>query len=63
MKNLLVVHENAPRRKWPLGRVANVYTDSEGFVRSVEVQVYDSEKERLKDLHRPIDKLVLVLEN
>ena len=65
--DVVLVHENAPRRDWPLGRVVNVYTDPKGFVRSVDVRVYkkgdNSEKKRLRDLHRPIDKLVLVLES
>ena len=67
--DIVLVHENAPRRDWPLGRVVNVYTDNKGFVRSVDVRVYNSEnsknskKKRLRELHRPIDKLVLVLES
>ena len=54
--DIVVVHAAAPRRAWPLGRVVNVYTDSKGFVRSVDVKTKDGE------FHRPIDKLALVLE-
>ena len=54
--DIVVVQAAAPRRAWPLGRVVNVYTDSNGFVRSVDVRTKDGE------FHRPIDKLALVLE-
>ena len=53
----MIVHSIAPRMPWPLGRIVNVYPDSQGFVRSVDVRTKDGE------FHRPSDKLVLVLES
>ena len=53
--DIVIVHATAPRRAWPLGRVVNIYTDSTGFVRSVDVKTKDGE------FHRPIDKLGLKL--
>ena len=57
VNDIVIVHSIAPRRAWPLGRIVNVYPDSQGFVRSVDVKTKDGE------FHRPIDKLVLVLES
>ena len=54
--DLVLLHDNAPRRSWPLGRIVEVYSDSKGFVRSVKVKTRDGE------FRRPIDKMCLVLE-
>ena len=51
---VLVVNENGPRCQWPLGRVLEVYPDTEGLVRQVDVKVGD------KIFKRPIVKLCLL---
>jgi hypothetical protein len=56
VNDVVLVHDIAPRRAWPLGRVIEVYSDLKGFVRSVKVKTKDGE------FRRPIDKLCLVKE-
>jgi len=53
---VLVVDESSPRNSWLLGRVQEVLPDRNGVVRQVRV------KTKVSVLTRPIDKLVLVLE-
>ena len=49
---VLIYDESLPRCKWPLGRVTDVRTGSDGLVRSVKVRARGTE------LCRPITKLV-----
>ena len=51
---VLVIDEDSPRGKWPLGLVTAVELSSDGFVRAATVRVDDKEK------RRPIHKLVLL---
>ncbi|XP_043222567.1 uncharacterized protein LOC122381883 [Amphibalanus amphitrite] len=53
---VLVVDLSLPRLQWPLGRVAEVFPDASGHVRTVIVKTARSV------LKRPINKLVLVQE-
>ena len=48
---VLVLDENAPRSKWPLARVTQVYPDRFGWVRQVDVRI------GTKIIKRPIAKL------
>ena len=52
----LVTGENIPRNCWPLGRIQEVFPDKKGLVRKVKVKVKSAV------LERPIDKLVLLVE-
>jgi hypothetical protein len=54
---VLIKDENTARNDWPMARVVNVRQDSKGFVRSATLKLSFSTQER------PIDKLVLLMEN
>ena len=54
---VLIVDDRAPRNDWSMARVIDVHPDSNGHVRSVRVTTATT------TLDRPIDKLVLILEN
>ena len=54
---VLISDYNTPRCQWPLGRVTEVFSDRQGFVRSASV------KTKASILKRPISKLALVLES
>ncbi|XP_066270881.1 uncharacterized protein [Branchiostoma lanceolatum] len=53
---VLLKDENNPRGQWPMGRVVEVASGSEGLVRHVKVKTQHS------TLERPIDKLCPILE-
>jgi putative ribosome biogenesis GTPase RsgA len=54
---VLVVDEKAPRNSWSLGRIQDVMPDRNGLVRQAKVKTQNNV------LTRPVDKLVLILEN
>ena len=54
---VLIVEENSPRGRWPLGRVVRVYEAKDGHVRSVEI------KTGFGYLTRPITSLCFLEEN
>jgi hypothetical protein len=54
---VLIKDENTARNDWPMARVVNVRQDSKGFVRSATLKSSFSTQER------PIDNLVLLMEN
>ena len=51
---VLVLDESAPRGLWPLALVKNVFTSTDGLVRSVRVKTSTSE------YVRPITKIVML---
>lgn len=52
---VIVVDEDAPRCRWPLGRMVAVYPSSDALVRGVRVRIGRSEDDR------PILKLIRVV--
>ena len=54
---VLVYDENAPRGKWPLGRITEVYPDRFNRVRQVLV------KTKTNTLRRPISKLYKIVDS
>ena len=54
---VLIVDDRAPRNDWNMARVVDKHPDSNGQVRSVRVTT------ATMTLDRPIDKLMLILEN
>ena len=54
---ILIKEDTLPRNMWAMGRVVEVDEDSQGMVRSAKVKTKDGE------LRRPIQKLVLLLNN
>ena len=55
---VLVKDADVPRNQWPLGRIIQTFTSSDGLVRSAELITAKSKS----TLRRPIQKLVLLLE-
>ena len=51
---LLVMNENVPRGRWPLGKVDDIYVGRDGLVRSVRLSAQPSQ------LVRPISKIVFL---
>ena len=54
---VLIIDDRAPRNDWNMARVVDIHLDLNGQVRSVRVTT------ATMTLDRPIDKLVLILEN
>jgi hypothetical protein len=54
---VLLKDENMPRNDWSMGRVTAMKPDSKGYVRSVVLKTSTAE------LHRPVNKLVVLLES
>lgn len=67
---VIVKEDNVPRNEWRLARVVEASVDDAGFVRKVKLQMGQSKLgkkgERLTQesfLNRPIQKLVVIVEN
>ena len=58
----MLLKEDLGRNKWPMARVVKIEPDLNGAVRSVELQTVDSLNNQ-KFLHRPINEIVLLVEN
>ena len=54
---VLILHENVPRNKWPLGLVKATYPGTDGLVRSVQLKTASG----LVD--RPVSKVCLLEAN
>ena len=54
---VVIVDDDAPRNRWPLGRVVDTYASADGLVRSVRVRIGNSEYDR------PVHKLILLLKS
>ena len=54
---VVVVDDDAPRNRWPLGRVVSANAGADGLVRSVRVRMGNSEYDR------PIHKLILLVKS
>ena len=55
---VLIMDEDTPRSKWPMGRVMEVFPSDDGLVRKVNLKVASS----TTLLKRPVTKLVLLVE-
>ncbi|XP_039907300.1 uncharacterized protein LOC120746094 [Simochromis diagramma] len=67
---VVIKDDNLPRNHWQLGRVVETFQDHDGLVRRVKVRVGERKPQRKQDapskpsvIERPIQKLVLLLEN
>jgi hypothetical protein len=65
---VLVTDQLLPRNQWCLGRIISVKADCKGYVRSATVKVCKhkmggSMKIETTTLERPIQKLILLLDN
>ena len=56
--DIVLLKEDAPRNQWPIARVVKAFPSEDGLVRSVNLRVSSAKS----ILHRPIQKLVLLLE-
>lgn len=66
---VLMMEDTVPRMKWPLARVNSVKVDDDGLVRRVRLDVATKKLDKqgrrdgeLSTLERPIQKLVLLME-
>lgn len=61
---VIIKDDFLPRNQWQLGRVVEPIKGSDDLVRKVKVQVGDRKLSvKLSIIERPIQKLVLLLEN
>ena len=60
--DIVLLKEDLDRNKWPMARVVKIEPSSNGAVRSVALQAVDSLNNQ-KFLHRPINEIVLLVEN
>ena len=60
--DIVLLKEDLGRNKWPMARVVKIESDLNGAVRSVELRTVDSLNNQ-KLLRRPINKIVLLVEN
>ncbi|XP_023197668.1 uncharacterized protein LOC111610010 [Xiphophorus maculatus] len=63
---VIIKDDNLPRNQWQLGRVVETVQGDDGLVRRVKVQVGErksNSSSKLSIIERPIQKLVLLLEN
>ena len=51
------------RNKWPMAKVTMTYPDKKGLVRGVQLPLGKSSGEKRAIFERPVNKLVLLLEN
>ena len=54
---VMILHENTPRNKWPLGLVTEAYQGGDGLVRSVQIKTQDG------TLHWPTNKICVLETN
>ena len=59
----VLVRDDSMRNKWPMAKVAMTYPDKKGLVRGVQLQLGKSSGEKRAIFERPVNKLVLLLEN
>ncbi|XP_033103301.1 uncharacterized protein LOC117106074 [Anneissia japonica] len=52
---VLVLNENTPRNTWPLGKIIQVFSNKDSFVRRVRV------KTQINTLLRPVDKIMFIV--
>ena len=60
--DIVLLKEDLGRNKWPMARAVKIESDLNGAVRSVELRTVDSLNNQ-KLLRRPINKIVLLVEN
>ncbi|XP_060570099.1 uncharacterized protein LOC132728485 [Ruditapes philippinarum] len=66
---VLIIDDNQPRCQWRMGRIVELYPDSDGLVRKVRLYVGTSElnsegkRDTLSYLDRPVNKLIVLCEN
>ena len=60
--DIVLLKEDTGRNKWPMARIINTESDSQGIVRSVQLKVIDNNN-NIKLFRRPISKIVLLVKN
>ena len=63
--DIVLLRQEADPNQWPMARIVNVYSDSKGNVRSVRLLLGASDKSdnSARYLERPVNKLVVLVEN
>lgn len=60
---VIVSDLSTPRNSWCLGKIASAKVSKDGLVRSADIDVFQREIGKLRRIQRPIDKLVILVEN
>ena len=63
--DIVILQDESHRKKWRLAKITDVYKDKNGYVRSVQLYIGNSESNALVSgvLVRPISKIVLLVES
>ena len=63
--DIVILQDKSHRNKWRLAKIIDVYKDKNGYVRSVQLYIGNSESNTLvsRVLVRPISKIVLLVES
>ena len=63
--DIVLVKDEVERNRWPMAKVVEVYKDDKGVVRSVKLLMgsINSECKKSRYLERPVNKLVVLVEN
>ena len=59
---VLLMEDDSPRNKWPIGIIAGVYPCVDGHVRKVKIKIARAEDSEPKYYVRPIKKIVALIE-
>ena len=65
VRDIVLLRPEADLNRWPMARIVHVYSDSKGNVRSVRLLLGASDKSdnSTRYLERPVNKLVVLVEN
>ena len=61
--DVVLVQDYSMRNKWPMAKVIMTYPDKKGLVRSEQLQLGKSSGKEQTIFERPVNKLVLLVEN
>ena len=62
--DIVLLKEDSQRNEWPMAIIEEVMSDSNGLVRSVKLRKGNCESSDVaRTIHRPISKIILLLEN
>ena len=63
--DVVLLREDSERNRWPMAKIVSVNSDSKGDVRSVRklVGAADKSDDSIRYLERPVNKLVVLVEN
>ena len=65
VRDVILLKEDSQRNPWPMSKIVSVYSDSKGDVHSIRILVGTADKsdDSIRYLERPVNKLVVLVEN